>query len=299
MGEIVKISAEKVAEGLIFGEGIRWTGSHVVLSDMAGQRVVKVDPSSGKVETIYAFEGDNRPNGLVCLDDGSLLIMSMFDSKILKYKDGAVSEYADLSSVTTGYLGDVVMDTKGNLYVDDVGIRPFHGETLAPTGRVILVKSNGEISILLENLNFPNGISITPDGKTLYLVETFVGDHGELYAYDIEDDGTLSSRRFHAKVEGHKLDGMGIDDEGGAWLCVLTGSQIPRFDTSGKLTHEISMPGMNPVACTIGGEDGKTMFITGIDDIGDKNIMDEIKYKRAKTSIWKAKVPFTNAKGRP
>ncbi|MFH0730052.1 MAG: SMP-30/gluconolactonase/LRE family protein [Pseudomonadota bacterium] len=294
MGEIEKISAEKVAEGLIFGEGIRWTGSEVVLSDMAGQRVVKVYPSNGKVETLYVLEGDNCPNGLVCLDDGSLLIMCMFDRKIIKFKEGVVSEYADLSKVTTGYLGDVVMDAQGNLYVDDVGIRPFHGEALAPIGRVILVKTNGEISVVLENLDFPNGITISPDGKTLYLVESF-----ELHAYDIEKDCSLSGGRFHSKVEGHKLDGMGIDDESGVWLNVTTGNQIVRFDKSGVMTHEISLPGIAPIACTIGGEDGKTMFITGFDEIGDKNIFDEIKYKRLKTSIWKAKVPFTNAKGRP
>jgi sugar lactone lactonase YvrE len=113
MAEVITIFAEKIATGLIFGEGIRWTGSDVVLSDMAGRRVVKLDSGSGDIEKLYAFEGDNRPNGLVCPDDGSILILSMIDRKILRFKDGEVSVYADLSKVATGYLGDVVMDFRG------------------------------------------------------------------------------------------------------------------------------------------------------------------------------------------
>ncbi|MGH8598860.1 MAG: SMP-30/gluconolactonase/LRE family protein, partial [Gammaproteobacteria bacterium] len=58
-----EIIARKVAGGLLFGEGIRWTGSAIVLSDMLGRRVVQVDPGSGTVTTLVEVE--NQPNGLI------------------------------------------------------------------------------------------------------------------------------------------------------------------------------------------------------------------------------------------
>ncbi|MFH0731284.1 MAG: SMP-30/gluconolactonase/LRE family protein [Pseudomonadota bacterium] len=296
MADIINIAAKKVAEGLIFGEGIRWTGSCIVLSDMAGRRVVKVDPASGQLETLYTCEGDNRPNGLVVLEDGSLFILSMMDRKILKLSRGEVSIHADLSSLATGYLGDVVMDCRGNLYVDDTGARVFHGEAPAPIGRVILVRPNGHISILLENLGFPNGITIAPDGKTLYLVESFLG---AVHAYDIAEDGGLSGRRLHAKAEGKFFDGMVGDDEGGVWPCVVSGSEILRFDAAGHVTHRIFTPGVSPVTCTVGGANGKTMFIAGYAEIGDKSIFEEIAAGRLQTSIWEAEVPFSSRNARP
>ena len=65
-----EIIARKVASGLLFGEGIRWTGRAIVLSDMLGKRVVQVDPLAGTVTTLVEIE--NQPNGLIVRADGSL-----------------------------------------------------------------------------------------------------------------------------------------------------------------------------------------------------------------------------------
>ena len=286
MANYIEITAEKITDGLIFGEGIRWNGSEIVLSDMIGKRVVKIDPSSGGIETV--LEVENQPNGLVCLEDGSLLILSMFDNKVLKLKDGDVSVYADLSHVATGYMGDAVMDTQGNLYVDDVGSRVFHGEPPGPNGRVILVRPNGEISVVLENLAFPNGITISPDGKKFYLNESF---KGSVFVYDIEADGGLSGRRLLAELG--PVDGMAIDDEGGIWPCLVSGNDIVRLDVDGNVTHKITIPGMNPVSNIIGGPDGKTMYITVKDETKEgEEPFEKIVKGLTKTSIWKASVPF-------
>ncbi|MGR9092062.1 MAG: SMP-30/gluconolactonase/LRE family protein, partial [Gammaproteobacteria bacterium] len=99
-----EIIAHRIASGLVFGEGIRWYGASIVLSDMLGKRVVNVDVTSGEVTTVV--EIDTQPNGLIVRDDGSLLINSMFDCKLLEFNAGKLSTYADLSSIATGYLGD-------------------------------------------------------------------------------------------------------------------------------------------------------------------------------------------------
>ncbi|MBL4801907.1 MAG: SMP-30/gluconolactonase/LRE family protein [Emcibacter sp.] len=299
---VVNIAAEKIIDGYVFGEGIRWTGSDVILSDMIGRRVLKLDLANNKLETLYEVQGENQPNGLISMDDGSVLILSMFEGKVLRLKDGETSLYADLSGLITGYLGDVVMGVNGNLYVDDTGVRPFHGEKMGPGGRIILVKPNGEISVAAENLGFPNGITISPDGKTLYLAETIIG---AVHAYDISEDGSLTNRRLHVDLsdrhEGQKgfPDGMGIDDEGGIWICLVFNNYIERYNAAGELTHSIHTPGLSPVACTIGGPDGKTMYITGTVDVEGEDHLEAILSGAVRSNIWTAKVPYGSKKARP
>ena len=297
---IKELQAEKIAEGLVFGEGIRWAKDAIILSDMIGRRVVRIDPATGDIQTILTVE--NQPNGLVYLDDGSILVLSMFDRKILKVTDGDVRIYADLAEVTTGYLGDVVMTADGSLYVDDIGSRVFHGEPPGSNGRLVRVSPTGEISVQLENLSFPNGVTVSADGRRLYLVETMASTatrSSSINVYDIDSAGALSSGRRLVELPGKIFDGMCMDDEDGLWPCAPSTNEVLRFDSAGQITHRIAMPGINPIACAIGGPDGRTMAITGTEDIGDKNMFEEMRAGRVRASVWTAMVPFARERARP
>jgi sugar lactone lactonase YvrE len=291
------LSARKIADGLIFGEGIRWCKGQIVLSDMVGRRVVSVDPQTGAVDTL--MEVPEQPNGIVVTDDGALLILSMFDRKILKRDvDGTVSEYADLSSIATGYLGDVVMDAGGTLYVDDVGSRVLHGEAPAANGRVIRVRPDGRFDELLGGIGFPNGIVISADAKRLYLSHS-MAQPSSIFAYDIDADGALSGERLFA-VTPAPTDGMGIDDADGIWACVAAGDAgVYRYDREGQLTHRVMTEGYEPISCAIGGPDGKTMAIVGIEALHGKNIFEEMRHKRVHAAVFLADVPFIKDKARP
>ena len=297
---IEELRAEKITEGLVFGEGIRWARDAIVLSDMIGRRVVQVDPASGEIQTL--LEVENQPNGLVCMDDGAILVLSMFDRKILRLQDGDVEVYADLAEVTTGYLGDVVMSSDGSLYVDDIGSRVFHGEPPGKSGRLVRVAPDGEISLPLENLSFPNGVTISADGRRLYLVETMAKLEtlsSAINVYEIDPDGQLAEGKRLPELPGKLFDGMSMDDEDGLWPCAPNAHEVLRLDRNGDITHRIAMPGFDPISCTIGGPDGRTMYITGIEDIGDKNMFEEMKAARVRTSIWKVSVPFGAERARP
>ena len=186
------IVARKLASGLLFGEGIRWNGHAVVLSDMLGKRVVEVNPDSGGVTTV--LEVDNQPNGLIARADGSLLINSMFDCRLLCLSNGQVDEYCDLSQLATGYLGDIVDDRDGGYYVDDVGARVLHGEKPAP-GRLLYVNAAREVSVARDQLAFANGVVISPDGARLYLAETMIST---IKRYDIQGPGVLGEGQAFA-----------------------------------------------------------------------------------------------------
>lgn len=289
-----EITARKVASGLMFGEGIRWRGQSLVLSDMLGRRVVEVDPYAGTVTTL--LEVENQPNGLIVRPDGSLLINSMFDRKLLTLKDGQVGEYCDLSAVATGYLGDIVDDGSGGYYVDDVGARVLHGEKPAP-GRLIYVTADRSIRVALDQLAFANGVVISPDGARLYLAETMIS---AIKVYDIQAAGVLGAGRVVADFSGEScIDGMTMDAEEGCWACLLDRDRVTRVAVGGTRTHSVIVPDSEPIACTIGGRSGREIFITAIEALHGKNIFEEMMAKRVRANVWAAEIPFTKGQARP
>ena len=289
-----EIQATKIAGGLLFGEGIRWTGSSIVLSDMLAGKVVNIDVDSGVVTTLVEIE--NQPNGLIVLADGALIINSMFDAKLLKLSQGKLETYADLSALVTGYLGDIVQDAPGGFYVDDVGARVLHGEKPAP-GRLIYVGPDGKQKCVADKLAFANGVVISPDGQRLYLAETMIST---IKVYDIAADGSLSVGRVFADLSDlSRIDGMTMDAEEGCWACLLDSDRVLRVDRHGQRTHAVVIPGGEPIACTIGGSDGQHMYVTAIEALHGKNIFEEMMARRVRANLWCAPVPFAKGTARP
>ena len=289
-----EVIARKLATGLLFGEGIRWTGAAIVLSDMLARRVVRVDVETGAVTTV--LEVDNQPNGLIALGDGGLLINSMFDCKLLHFANGEVSEYCDLSALATGYLGDIVDDGRGGYYVDDVGARVLHGEKPAP-GRLIYVAPDRSAKVVKDQLAFANGVVISPDGQRLYLAETMIS---AIKVYDIGQDGALGEGRVFADFTGvSRIDGMTMDSEEGCWACLLDTDRVVRVGADGAQTHAIVIPGGEPIACTIGGANGRQMFITAIEALGGKNIFAEMMAGRVRANVWTVEAPYAKGGARP
>jgi len=289
-----EIIARKVASGLLFGEGIRWTGHSLVLSDMLGKRVVEIQPATGQVTTLV--EIDNQPNGLIVRADGSLLINSMFDRKLLTLDKGVLGEYCDLSGVTTGYLGDIVDDGRGGYYVDDVGARVLHGEKPAP-GRLIYVAPDRSLHVAKDELAFANGVVISPDAQRLYLAETLIS---AIKVYAIGANGALGAGHLHADFSGEsRIDGMTMDEDEGCWACLLDSDYIQRVARDGSRTHRVIVPDSEPIACTIGGVSGCEIFITAIEALHGKNIFEEMMAKRVRANVWTATIPFGKGGARP
>ena len=291
-----------LTSGLYFGEGPRWRDGKLYISDMLGKKVYEIDAAGAKK---VIAEMPNKPNGMGFLPNGDLILSSMHDTRLYRYTPEGLELYADLSEVYTGYIGDMVIDQQGRIYVDDVGARVFEGEGLKP-GRVVIVEPNGEISVGVEDCNFPNGIVITPDQKTLVFVETFAE---RLSAVDIVD-GRLENRRVlldmtkvfptaddRARKRGC-IDGISIDAEGGIWLSMLRAEQFIRIDSQGEITDRIPMPGYECVASTLGGDDGRTLFLVATKVDGD-NIFEAMVNLRTETTIFTTRVLVGKGAGRP
>src|SRR5271167_2798985 len=149
-----------LATGFCFGEGPRWFEGLLWFSDMLGEAVHTVT-LSGSMTTL-PLPG-HSPSGLGFRPDGSLLIASTEDRQVLRYDGETVVTIADLSEVTPANLGDMVIDDAGRAYI---GSQAFSG------GVIIRLDPDDSATVVAEDLDFPNGMVITPDGKTLIVAES-------------------------------------------------------------------------------------------------------------------------------
>jgi sugar lactone lactonase YvrE len=150
-----------------------------------------------------------------------------------------------------------VVDAKGRAYVGNFGF-DLHRQAKPATANLILVHPDGRTQVAAEELQFPNGTVITPDGKTLIVGESFGGC---LTAFDIAEDGTLDNRRSWAALEGAVPDGICLDEAGAIWVASPVGEGgVLRVLEGGEVTDRIAVE-HDAFACMLGGPDRKTLFI--------------------------------------
>ena len=158
-----------LVSGYTFLEGPRWREGRLWLSDFYTHQVIAVG-MDGQVEKIA--EVPEQPSGLGWLPDGRLLIVSMRDRKLLRREaDGRIVEHADLSGVARGYANDMAVDRHGHAYVGSFGFDLMGGAPVE-TASLACVSPEGAVRNVADGLYFPNGAMVTPDGKTLIVVET-------------------------------------------------------------------------------------------------------------------------------
>ena len=239
-------------EGLCFPEGPRWHDGKLYFSDMHAKRVVSLD-LEGNAETVV--EVPNDPSGLGWLPDGRMLVVSMLDCRLLRLDGGVLTEIADLSGLVPARCNDMVVDAQGRAYIGNFGFELHKRESPKPTV-LVMVTPEGEVRVVAEDLAFPNGTAITPDGGTLIIAETFAK---QLSAFDIESDGSLSNRRLFAKLDG-RPDGICLDAEGAVWVATPFRGEVVRVREGGEVADRIEV-GTEAFACMLGGSERRTLFI--------------------------------------
>lgn len=245
---------EPFIDGLSFGEGPRWHQGKLWYSDFYVHQV-RVADESGRTETVVEVPG--RPSGLGWRPDGTMLIVSMTDRRLMRFADGTLSVEAELESLATGHCNDMIVDGKGRAYVGNFGFDRHAGET--PKAAVLVrVDPDGSVHRAADDLQFPNGTVITPDGKTMIVAETLAK---RLTAYDIAEDGTLSNRRVWAETPSCYPDGICLDVEGGVWVTGAFTSHMVRVLEGGRITHDFDLGERSAYACMLGAADRRTLYV--------------------------------------
>jgi sugar lactone lactonase YvrE len=244
-----------ILDGLAFPEGPRWHDGRLWFSDQHDKRVVAMN-TDGTAETIV--DVPQQASGLGWLADGRLLVVSMLDRTVMRLEaDGSFVVHANLSDLASGPLNDMVVDAHGRAYVGNFGFDMYGGEGARLTC-VIAVEPDGTSKVAADELAFPNGSIITPDGATFLVGESMAS---RISAFDIAADGTLSNRRVWAQLSETTVDGMCLDAEGAIWAaCPYTG-RVLRVREGGEVVDEVKGTHPGAFACMLGGDDRRTLYL--------------------------------------
>ena len=242
-----------LTDGLAFPEGPRWRDGKLFFSDMHAHQVLAVD-MAGKREVVC--EVPARPSGLGWLPDGRMLVVSMTDRKLMRLDRDGLKTVADLSKLAPFDCNDMVVDARGRAYVGNFGF-DLHANAQPRATTLVMVAPDGIARIVAEELMFPNGMVITPDGKTLIVGESFAA---RLTAFDIGADGSLTNRRVWAELGNSPPDGICLDAENAIWVACPTMSEVIRVKQGGEVAERIKVE-TDAFACMLGGADGRTLFV--------------------------------------
>lgn len=237
------------------GEGPFWSAreSAVWFVDIKGRRIHRCDENGGEQRSWDAPEEigfavpavDNRmiagmKSGLYGFDPGS----------------GAFSLLTQVDSHRPGNrLNDACVDSAGRLWFGSMD----NAET-APSGSLYRFDRDG-LRRCDEGYVITNGPAVSPNGRTLYHVDTL---ERIVYAFDLDDRGAIKNKRPFIRIETPNAypDGPVVDSEGCVWLSLFGGWGVQKFSPEGELLDTIRLPVANCTKVAFGGADRRTLFIT-------------------------------------
>jgi sugar lactone lactonase YvrE len=270
-----------LAEGGGFFESPRWRDGRWWVSDLYRGLVMTVAPDGTQEQVMHV---EQQPSGMGWMPDGSLLVVSMKDQRVLRLAPGGeVSVHAELEAYCGGHLNDMVVDMHGRAYVGEFGF-DLQGFADPRPAKLMRVDPDGSVTVLAEDLLFPNGSVITPDGSMLIVGETA----GSRYtAFALAPDGSVSGRGVWAQVAPAPAlgplaetlpqlrfgpDGCTLDADGCIWAADAVGARCARVAPDASIVDEIHAPeGLGIFACMLGGEDGRTLLMCAAPDFLEAN----------------------------
>ena len=255
--------------GLVIGESPRWHDGRLWFSNWGAQEIIAVDVY-GRSE-LMARVPTTIPFSIDWLPDGRLLVVSGPEARLLGQEpDGTFVEHVDTSGLAVNNFNEIVVDGRGNIYVN--GVCEFDPTARVAPGIIALIATDGEVRRVADQIAFPNGMAVTADNSTLIIAESFAG---KLTAFDIVPDGSLRNRRVWADVFS---DGICIDAEGAVWgpswregrpgcIRVAEGGQVLQWVETDRACF----------ACMLGGDDGTTLFMLAADWHMNEGFADNLK----------------------
>jgi sugar lactone lactonase YvrE len=246
---------EVLMEGVVFGESPRWHDGRLWFSDWGANQVIALGADGGH-EVIAAVA--SFPMCIDFLPDGRLLIVDSAQQRLLRREeDGSLVPYADLSMVSKKPWNDIVVDDRGNAYVNTIGF-DFPGGEFAP-GLVVRVTPEGDVRPVADGVAFPNGMAITPDGGTLIVAESYAN---QLTAFEIGAEGGLGDRRVWAQTPGDHPDGICMDAEGALWYADVGNRHCVRVAEGGAVLATVDLD-RGAFACALSRGEDPHLYVVG------------------------------------
>jgi sugar lactone lactonase YvrE len=215
---------------LVTGRGLvespRWHDDRLYFSDWSAGEVLAVD-LAGDSEVVARAK--SLPLCTAWLPDGRLVIVSSPDGRLLRREpDRSLVTHADLGE--TGW-NDIVVDGRGNAYVNRIGFNPMACEEFTPRF-VHLATAAGSVRQVADDIAFPNGMAVSPDNATLIVADSY---RHHLVAFDIGADGGLSNRRVWADLGDGTPDGICVDTQNAVWYADVPNHRCARVIEGGAV----------------------------------------------------------------
>jgi sugar lactone lactonase YvrE len=251
---------------LAMGESARWHDGRFWCADWVAGEILAADlDGTAHVEA----HSNSFPFCFDWLADGTMVVTSANGLERLEESTGRLGRFVGLTSLLIDHTwNEVIVHPGGNIYVNAPNFDMSGGfdfEVGSKSGVIALVTPRFDARLVADQVAFPNGMAITPDGSTLIVGESFAS---RLAAWDIEPDGNLSNRRVWAPIE-HGVDGIAIDIEGAVWCSTQQGCVRVREggDVTDVIRHDLF-----EFSCALGGLDGRTLFMIANEWRGYENI---------------------------
>lgn len=240
------------------GEGAIWNAENETLCwiDIEKMQLHIYDPKTKqdtsyflgqRIGTVVPIHGDN--------------VMVALESGICSYdlKTNTVESFVVPKEHVDGVrFNDGKCDAAGRLWVGSMHLKNQNENAF-----LYMVNGNYSYEKKLDKVSISNGIAWSLDNKTMYYIDTPLGNV-RAFDYDL-NTGDIANERIIIQIDPEHgfPDGMTIDEEGMLWIGMWNGNAVTRWNPeTGKLLEKIEVPAHNVTSCAFGGKDLATLFIT-------------------------------------
>ncbi|GAA6159004.1 SMP-30/gluconolactonase/LRE family protein [Ruegeria sp. HU-ET01832] len=259
-----------IRDGLVWPESPRWHDGKLWVSEaFAEVGTVRSLYKNGSDAKVYPVDGG--PAGIGFLSNGCVVVAAAFHRKVLILRPGnnEFEDWVGLDGIAE-YPNELIVGQEDRIFVSDsaflVGRDPYS------VGRLVAIDCDGKAQIIAEDLAFPNGLSLSQTGDVLTVAETFAG---RITQFNIDNSGHLVSRRSLIEFDNLGIvedtaamfarsvvpDGICLDQENHIWVANPLRAEVLRVSPAGEIVDGVSLS-QGGIACMLGGEDGRTLFVT-------------------------------------
>jgi sugar lactone lactonase YvrE len=239
------------------GEGACWDARSQTLFwvDILRGRVHRFSPATAACRSFDV----GQPVGAAALREAGGLVLALRDGfATLDLDTGALTWIARVEDDRPSQrMNDGRCDASGRFWAGTMALDPSPG-----TGTLYRLDPDGRVTPVLADLTISNGLDWSPDGRTLYFVDSGTQ---RIDLFDFEPlAGTLSNRREFVRVPdaAGMPDGLVVDAEGFVWVALWGGGALHRYATDGALARVVMLPVSHPTSCAFGGPDLTDLYVT-------------------------------------
>jgi gluconolactonase len=258
---------ERLGTDFGFVEGPVWSkDGFLVFSDIYNSRIMKL-MGSNRAEIYRNYT--NSANGNTMDVQGRLYSCERDGRRVTRMeKDGRLTVIAsEWQGKRLNSPNDITVRRDGHIYFSDPASKAVLEPQEIGFNGLYHVTPQGKISLLNAKMKRPNGVALTPDGRTLYVADS---EEKKILAYDLDADGSASRERvFISGIEGSP-DGFRVAENGNLYIAC---KGIAIYTAAGKFIRMIEFP-ETPANCAFGGADLRTLYVTARTSVYRMRILD-------------------------